>query len=199
MRNKVRLDTVDFSTLRKRGAHKLCDAPGCTDSGDHRAPKGRDRMSEYFWFCRAHAKDYNESWNYHAGMTPKEMEKHLWSQMLGDRPLWPLGARMGRFQDRMRRWFDDKRADPYRFFEEERQAEKAWRERQEAERPATADGQALAVLGLTGAADLATIKAQYKRLAKRYHPDANGGDKAAEEQLKLINEAYTLLKKRLAA
>jgi curved DNA-binding protein CbpA len=39
-----------------------------------------------------------------------------------------------------------------------------------------------------------SIKARYKELVKRFHPDANGGDKGAEEQLKLINQAYSTLK-----
>ena len=34
------------------------------------------------------------------------------------------------------------------------------------------------------------VKAKWKLLAKRYHPDKNGGDKKAEEMLKKINEAY---------
>jgi len=38
------------------------------------------------------------------------------------------------------------------------------------------------------------IKARYKALVKRHHPDANGGDKAAEERLKEINLAYSTLK-----
>ena len=41
---------------------------------------------------------------------------------------------------------------------------------------------------------LAEIKIRYKLLAKRLHPDANGGDKAAEERLKHINLAYSTLK-----
>jgi len=42
------------------------------------------------------------------------------------------------------------------------------------------------------------LKRRYKNLAKEHHPDLHGGDKAAEERLKLINEAYTfLLEQRL--
>ncbi|HVO13870.1 MAG TPA: DnaJ domain-containing protein [Alphaproteobacteria bacterium] len=38
------------------------------------------------------------------------------------------------------------------------------------------------------------VKARYKGLAKQLHPDANGGDKLAEERLKLVNQAYGTLK-----
>jgi hypothetical protein len=54
--------------------------------------------------------------------------------------------------------------------------------------------QALDTLGLTHPLSLATLKARYKELVKRFHPDANGGDKSAEERLKLVNQAYATLK-----
>ncbi len=38
------------------------------------------------------------------------------------------------------------------------------------------------------------LKARYKALVKLHHPDAHGGDKAAEERLKVINQAYSTLK-----
>ena len=41
------------------------------------------------------------------------------------------------------------------------------------------------------------LKNRYKQLVKKHHPDANGGDKEAEERLKIINEAYTTLRKFL--
>src|SRR5258707_753412 len=49
-------------------------------------------------------------------------------------------------------------------------------------RPPTPEEEALAVLELGTAATGAEIKARYKVLVKRHHPDANGGDKAAEER-----------------
>ena len=51
----------------------------------------------------------------------------------------------------------------------------------------------LAVLDLPPDVTLKELKARYKQLAKRHHPDLHGGDKKAEERLKLINEAYTYL------
>jgi curved DNA-binding protein CbpA len=49
------------------------------------------------------------------------------------------------------------------------------------------------ILELTPNASAAQIKAAYKRLAMRYHPDHNMGDKQAEEKFKQINEAYHIL------
>ena len=43
-------------------------------------------------------------------------------------------------------------------------------------------------------ADDGTIKSAYRKLAMKFHPDRNPGDKAAEERLKSINQAYTVLK-----
>ncbi len=37
------------------------------------------------------------------------------------------------------------------------------------------------------------IKAAYRKLARKYHPDVNPGDKAAEARFKLINEAFEVL------
>lgn len=50
-----------------------------------------------------------------------------------------------------------------------------------------------AVLGLTEEATQDDIKKAYRKLAMKYHPDRNKGDKAAEEKFKEINEAHTVL------
>lgn len=49
------------------------------------------------------------------------------------------------------------------------------------------------VLGIDRSASDAQIKAAFKRMAMKYHPDRNPGDKQAEENFKLINEAYHTL------
>lgn len=49
------------------------------------------------------------------------------------------------------------------------------------------------ILGVSRDATEKEIKSAYKRLAKKYHPDLNPGNKAAEEKFKEINEAYEVL------
>lgn len=49
------------------------------------------------------------------------------------------------------------------------------------------------VLGVERTASADAIKAAYRKLARKYHPDLNPGDKKAEERFKGINEAYDVL------
>lgn len=49
------------------------------------------------------------------------------------------------------------------------------------------------VLGVGKSADATEIKKAYRKLAMKYHPDKNPGDKEAEERFKEINEAYEVL------
>ncbi|EAI3822790.1 molecular chaperone DnaJ [Campylobacter coli] len=49
------------------------------------------------------------------------------------------------------------------------------------------------ILEITQSADKDTIKKAYRKMALKYHPDRNQGDKEAEEKFKLVNEAYEVL------
>jgi molecular chaperone DnaJ len=49
------------------------------------------------------------------------------------------------------------------------------------------------ILGVNRDASVEEIKKAYRKLAKKYHPDANPNDKEAEERFKEVNEAYQVL------
>ena len=48
------------------------------------------------------------------------------------------------------------------------------------------------VLGISKTADEKTIKKAYRKLAKKYHPDMNPGDKTAEQKFKEATDAYNI-------
>lgn len=167
---------------------RVCEHPDCRAEGVHRAPKARDRLNEYFWFCLDHVRAYNRSWNYYEGMDEGAIEAHIRHDTVWQRPTWPLGSWGSRrpvFRDYFGVFVD---GDPLGSGRTESVRRAAL----------SVEEQALAVLDLQAPATLEEIKIRYKILVKRLHPDANGGDKAAEERLKLINQAYSTLKSVLA-
>ena len=57
-----------------------------------------------------------------------------------------------------------------------------------------AERKALEALGVELSATREEIKARFKLLVKRHHPDANGGDRSSEDRLRDIIQAYNYLK-----
>src|SRR5215831_6338170 len=49
------------------------------------------------------------------------------------------------------------------------------------------------LLGVSRKASTKDIRAAFRKLARKYHPDLNPGDKAAEEKFKQLQEAYDVL------
>lgn len=161
-----------------------CDIPDCHKAGDYRAPKSRDHLRDYYWFCLDHVRAYNSGWDYYKGMSPGEIEANLRSDTGWQRPTWPLGRNGG--------------------ISEALEAELAAfagvgraRATPEPERAPPEIREALAVLGLDWPVSRDAARSRYKELAKRHHPDANGGDKQSEERLKTINLAYAALRGHL--
>lgn len=158
-----------------------CDCPGCNLPGDYRAPKNRDHLDEYFWFCLDHVRDYNQHWDYFAGMSMDAIEKHIRQATVWDRPTWPIGnwrAREQQVHDEVMK----------EFFDDAAEAAPPTQPMPKTERDA------LQILELVPPVGFAAIKAQYRIMVKRHHPDANGGSAESEEKFKNINQAFTTLK-----
>jgi hypothetical protein len=169
-------------------ADRLCACTGCERTGDYRAPKSRDSLNEFYWFCLEHVRAYNASWDYYKGMSSEEIESEVRADVSWQRPTWPLGhgGAAGRLNEAIE-------AELHAFAFGTRH-KPAPREDLPAELRA-----ALRTFDLVWPVTLADVKAKYKDLAKRHHPDANHGSKHAEEKLKVINLAYATLRGKLAA
>jgi hypothetical protein len=171
---------------------RACDHPGCIAGGDFRAPKSRLEIHDYYWFCLEHVRAYNSAWNYYAGMSDAEIEAEIRHDTVWQRPSWRLGDRHGPgYSDRVRDAFG---VFPGGHHEAGRGRRNGERGRDAARRALSAREQALAVFEIEPPFTLVRLKARYKALVKLHHPDAHGGDKAAEEKLKIINQAYATLK-----
>jgi DnaJ-domain-containing protein 1 len=187
---------------RLRAELPACQWPRCDAPATHRAPKGRLRASEYWQFCLEHVREYNNAYNFFAGMSDDAIAKYQKDDLTGHRPTWKMGS-IGKAGNRRdgRRGADGSRGsawaadDPFALFGE-MGASRPGHKRPTAEgrKILNAQRQALDVLGLEADAKRADIKAKFKMLVKRHHPDANGGDRTSEDRLREIIQAYNYLK-----
>jgi hypothetical protein len=179
----VRMRTEELGTPPPGASVRGCDHPGCAAAGEFRAPRSRAALKNFHWFCLDHVRAYNSAWNFYAGMSSAEVEREIRNDTVWQRPTWPMGTRAGmgygpRLKDFGMFGLDDEQPAP----------------RREARRPPNAQEQALAIFNLVPPLSLPGLKTRYKELVKLNHPDVHGGDKAAEERLKIINLAYATLK-----
>ena len=186
-----RVVTDPAVTVAPAPPSRLCNHPGCEAGGEFRAPRSRLELDRYYWLCLDHVRGYNAAWNYYAGMSEPEIEAEIRRDTVWQRPSWKLGMRHGpAYEARMR--------DPFGFYADNQKSGAGHRRGangSDAEaRVASAREQALAVFDIGPPFTQSSLKARYKVLVKLHHPDAHGGDKDAEEKLKIINQAYTTLK-----
>jgi len=167
---------------------RMCDAPDCVGPGNCRVPKSPNNLSEYFWYCPAHARAHNESWDYFKGMDAEQQQRFREEAMFGHRPTWPLGKRAAKA--RMGQSPLGAVHDSHAVFDEDGEPQVRRPERHLTRLQTMAFDQ----LQLPHNATLIEIKARYKELVKRFHPDANGGDRGAEERLKQVIKAYGVIK-----
>lgn len=207
----MKLESKYFDSIRigRRGAaaepkepprEEPCQWKGCTSPGSHRAPRGRGQEG-YYRFCMEHVRQFNASYNYFEGMSNTEVEDFQKSSATGHRPTWRLGdngAMAGKAKagsgNRYARFARQGGVDQHNLFDG-KEPDAPGASPPEARRPIKAlERRALDVLHLPEIATREEIKARFKELVKRHHPDANGGDRGSEDKLREIIQAYNYLK-----
>lgn len=186
---------------------RKCEAPGCGEPGEYRAPGARghgfDGPGDWRWFCLVHVREFNTAYDFFRGMSAEE----IWAAQsplagwdthsrafranagIGDGPRWAdfadpldaIGARAAAIRSaaagRARQTQNDARAQA-RFTASERAA--------------------LQVMGLAADTNRTALRRRYSELVRRYHPDRNGGDRSHEDRLQRVVEAYQILSKAKA-
>lgn len=201
---KLQSKLFDNIRIRSRREEKpepveaVCDWEGCEAPGEFKAPKGVRSEGQYHNFCLEHVRHYNKAFNYFAGMSPEELDEALHSPPKAEsRSSFATGnPGTARAAGRNAAKPGDKYGDPFGVFARYRY--------QQSKRPAAErvkplnepDRRALETLGFTRHAKSDEIKAAYKALVKKHHPDVNGGDASSEERLRSVIAAYTHLKKQ---
>ncbi|MFC5068565.1 J domain-containing protein [Flaviflagellibacter deserti] len=179
----------------------MCEHPGCADKGDFRAPKGRDREGQYWRFCFQHVREYNQSFNYFRDMPDDAVAAWQKDSLTGHRPTWTMGvnrAAGGKVPPRPHsshpRFGNWDFADPFNVFGGDAEARRPEPEAPRRRALKKVERNSLIELGLEESASGEEIKARFKTLVKRLHPDANGGDRATEDKLRAVIQAYNYLK-----
>lgn len=161
-----------------------CDHPGCEAFGLYRAPKSRKHLekgvNDWYWLCLTHVRDYNNSWNYYANMNEAQINAERINDVTWDRPSWTFGQQNCILNHTFK--------DPFGFFENNYSSEKT-------HTPPSKDQEAFNLLELSIPFTREQLQKNYRRLAKKYHPDANCNNPNSHEMIRRINQAYSYLQK----
>ena len=180
----------------------MCDHPACNEAGEFRAPGGGghgfDGPGQWRWMCLDHVREFNAGYDWFEGMSAEEIldAQGPASGWRTESPTFRSGAGV----DGMPRWADYD--DPLDAISA-RAGGIRNRARREAEmamdgRFSRAEAKALETMGLGLDTDRRRLRQRYTELVRRFHPDRNGGDRAYEDRLNRVVQAYQTLRKSRA-
>ena len=166
---------------------RKCDEKNCKEPGEFFAPKSPN-SSEKYLFCSKHIKLYNKRWNFFAGKSQNEIYEFQKNDIFEGKPTKPFSTGSAskinfefdiifdtqklKFRKK-RKGFENK--ENYSFNE---QIENS-----------------LIILKLEPNFSEDQLKARYKKLVKKYHPDVKNNINNKEKKMKEINKAYKILQK----
>lgn len=184
---RVKPPADEVSRARARRT-RVCEHKGCDLEGVCPAPQpgGKGRH----WFCEEHAAAYNRSFDFFEGMSEAETAAFLNAERYGHKRTWRMGA--GPMGGRKSAEASDPRLWAGRAFFDMGAA--ASDERTSANRRSALQLRALRELDLDEDAAPAQIRARYAEYVRRFHPDANKGDRSSEHKLERVVRAGKLLK-----
>lgn len=143
-----------LNTTQKENNQRSCYNPDCKELGLYPAPKSKENLREYLYFCINCIREFNKSWNYFEGLNEQELEIEIRKSTTWNRPSWKFGTKNLNydFEKAFRQFNDQKKLD------ENKNVSKKIK-----------DAFNLLDLDLNSTPD--EIKRRYKNLAKKWHPD----------------------------
>jgi hypothetical protein len=192
----MKIDSPLFDSIRvKPGKDRrvkndgpVCQWAGCKEKATNFAPKGPDTPGRWH-YCMKHVREYNQSYNFFAGMADDAVLAYQKDALTGHRPTWKMGTGKRKVKPDLSALGGT--GDPFGLFEGTGKEQKT---RVETRVIRNAERKAFEALSLEVSATAAQVKTRYKDLVKRHHPDANGGDRSTEDRLIEIIQAYNSLK-----
>ncbi len=134
-------------------------------------------------------------------MSENEILEEWYRDITWQRPSWPIGSRHSNkavhrehsFSKYSKQRLSD---DPFGLFEENE-----WKSSGESISftSRTPESEAVVLLELSPPFNAIQLQAAYRKMVKKHHPDLHQGCLNAEEKIKHINQAYALLKSKMAA
>jgi len=163
----------------------ICEWENCKENGKFKAPLEKDNSKNYKWLCERHIKLFNKNWNYFEGMSQREIENFVKSDLTWHRPTQKFGSSDNFFNILWNNTLSDK----FNFFKEKKIFNNL-KDRKLSEK----DKDAFKIMELKFDADWSSIQKKFKTLVKKFHPDRNSGNKQFEDKLKKVTLAYSHLK-----
>ena len=165
-------------TKQKEKIERICSNPECNEMGIYPAPKSRDNLREYLYFCINCIREFNKSWNYFEGLDEEQLEFEIRKSVTWDRPSWKFGTKSLNhdFEKAFYKFENQKITRNKKVFDKKLD-------------------NALKILGLSSDANIDEIKTKYKSLAKKWHPDVQNENESKNNKDKFINitNAYKII------